>query len=213
MATCQVTLAASPSAPSSPQEILRDTNASMVNLISSPVKDNRNENCYNCGEQLSPTHQCYETAMTEIETLDLAQPPSPAPSPAPSPTPSPAPSPKPSPAPSPAPSPNISPHAVPNTAASALLTSAAFYDAFLPTTSEQESKSLGQRLASLEKDVPLVFRCWQLSFPRMPHDTIVSVLEKNLRKHKALPFPDGWVSSVLSKYNLGPDSSTVSQLF
>ena len=116
MATCQVTLAASPSTPSSPQEILRDTNASMVNLISSPVKDNRNENCYNCGEQLSPTHQCYETAMTVTETLDLAQPPSSAPSPAPSPTPSPAPSPTSSPKPSPTPSQTSSAFPSPSTA-------------------------------------------------------------------------------------------------
>ena len=59
---CQVTLAASASAPSSPspQEILRNTTASMVGLVSSPIKEIRTESCYNCGEQSTPTHQCYE---------------------------------------------------------------------------------------------------------------------------------------------------------
>ena len=205
LGTCQVSLVGSHPAPS--DTIDSDT---MVERTHSDLKETRNEPCYNCGQELTQTtadiHQCYEdwSAMTTSSVTST-------PSPSPTPTatthelsagtlatyeP-----------------PNISPHAVPNTAASAFLTSAAFHSAFLPTTSEQESESIGQRLARMEKDVPLVYRCWYLRFPRMSHDTIVSVLEKNLRKHKAPPFPDGWVSSVLSKYNLGPDSSTVSQLF
>lgn len=220
MATCQVSLAVSPSTPSSPKETLRDANDSMVDLLSSPVKDSRNESCYNCGERLSPTHQCYETELTENDTL--SQPPSPGPTPTPTPGSTPTPSsasPSPSTAISSA-SPSKEPANYRGLVDAYILCAEEGYEALglrgqvLPSEQDRPaSQKIKKSLSNvLDACISFTYEAFCKKYPELSHDIIVSkVTPLFLEAKQHVPYDDiiqrlteFRISSLLSKYNPEP---------